>query len=211
MATASYVVLLPVKPPGVGKSRLAGLPRDLLASAFAMDTAAAALASSAVARVLAVTDDAGFATSLAELGCAAIPDGVSGDLNASLVLAAMEAVRRWPALTPVAICADLPCLVPGELTAALEQRPGWPRFVADAAGEGTTLYTAPPAEFAPRFGPGSAAAHAAAGAWPVEGDLGGLRHDVDERADLVGAVRRGVGAHTAAVTATMSEGLAEMP
>ena len=38
----SYAVLLPVKPPGRGKTRLGDLPRDLLAAAFAMDTATAA-------------------------------------------------------------------------------------------------------------------------------------------------------------------------
>jgi 2-phospho-L-lactate/phosphoenolpyruvate guanylyltransferase len=209
MAPGSYVVLLPVKPPGVGKTRLRGLPREVLASAFAMDTATAALGCPMVAQVLAVTDDASFASSLTDLGCAAIPDGVSGDLNASLALAAMEAARRWPDLVPVAICADLPCLESSELTLALGQRDGWPRFVADAVGEGTTLYTAPIDEFAPRFGPASAAAHAASGAWPVEGDLGGLRHDVDEWADLVGAVRRGVGAHTAAAVASLD--LSQMP
>src|SRR4051794_27703315 len=37
----SYVVLLPVKPPGRGKSRLGDLPRDVLATAFATDTAIA--------------------------------------------------------------------------------------------------------------------------------------------------------------------------
>ncbi len=57
----SYAVLLPVKPPGRGKTRLGDLPRDLLAAAFAMDTATACLATSAVAQVLVVTDDASFA------------------------------------------------------------------------------------------------------------------------------------------------------
>ena len=54
----SYVVLLPVKPPGRGKTRLGELPRDVLAAAFAMDTVTACLAAASVARILAVTDDA---------------------------------------------------------------------------------------------------------------------------------------------------------
>jgi len=211
MGAGSYVVLLPVKPPGVGKSRLQGLPREPLARAFALDTAIAALASSAVAGVLALTDDAGFATALSDLGCAAIPDGVSGDLNASLVLAAMEAARRWPDLTPVAICADLPCLRPTELDTALAERDGWPRFVADASGIGTTLYTAPLDEFAPRFGPLSAALHEDGGAWPVPGDLSGLRHDVDDRADLAAAVRLGLGENSAAAVAALAPKLLQMP
>ena len=112
-----YVVLLPVKPPGRGKSRLGDLPRDELATAFAMDTATACLAAPSVQQVLVVTDDARFAAALSALGCAAIPDGVSGDLNGSLVLAAREAARRWPGLVPVAMCADLPCLTAADLEA----------------------------------------------------------------------------------------------
>ncbi len=199
----SYVVLLPVKPAGRGKSRLGDLPRDALATAFAMDTASACLATPSVGQVLAVTDDAGLASSLAGLGCAAIPDGVSGDLNLSLVLAAMESARRWPDLVPVAMCADLPCLTASDLEAALGELPGRPRFVADASGEGTTLYTAPVEAFAPEFGFRSAALHKEGGAWPVPGRLAGLRQDVDDAADLAAAIGLGVGAHTAAVVATL--------
>jgi 2-phospho-L-lactate guanylyltransferase len=199
----SYVVLLPLKPPGRGKSRLGDLPRDVLAAAFATDTAMACLASPSVAQVLVVTDDASFARTLTTLGCEAMPDGVSGDLNASLVLAAMEAERRWPGLVPVAICADLPCLHAEDLEAALAQKPGWPRFVADASGHGTTLYTAPLDEFAPRFGRRSAAQHADAGAWPVEGELAGLRHDVDDVTDLEHAVRLGLGRHSASAVSAL--------
>jgi 2-phospho-L-lactate guanylyltransferase len=194
----SYVVLLPVKPPGRGKSRLGDLPRDVLAAAFATDTAAACLAAPSVGRVLVVTDDASFAETLSALGCEAIPDGVSGDLNASLVLAAMEAARRWPDLVPVALCADLPCLRPDHLEDALAQKPGWPRFVADAKAEGTTLYTATLDEFAPRFGTRSAARHQEAGAWPVEGSLAGLRLDVDDADDLRAAAELGLGPRTTA-------------
>lgn len=192
-------MLLPVKPPGRGKTRLGDLPRDALASAFAQDAVTACLATAAVERVLVVTDDAFFATTLATLGCEAVPDGVSGDLNASLVLAAAEAHRRWPDLLPVALCADLPCLTPADLDAALSQKPGWPRYVADADGVGTTMYTAPYDEFAPRFGLRSAAAHEDGGAWPVEGALPTLRRDVDDADDLAAAVTLGVGPHTAAV------------
>jgi 2-phospho-L-lactate guanylyltransferase len=198
-----YVVLLAVKPPGRGKTRLGALPRDVLASAFAMDTATACLSAASVERVMVVTDDASFASTLSTLGCSSIPDGVSGDLNASLVLAAKEAERRWPHLVPVAICADLPCLTSSQLEVALSQRPEWPRFVADASGSGTTLYTAPHAEFAPRFGTRSAAAHEGAGAWPVEGALPGLRHDVDDADDLEAAVRLGLGRHTREAVATL--------
>jgi 2-phospho-L-lactate/phosphoenolpyruvate guanylyltransferase len=201
----AYAVLLPVKPRGRRKTRLGDLPRDVLAASFALDTAAACLACPSVAHVLVVTDDVNLTTPLCALGCEAIPDGVSGDLNASLALAAMEAARRWPGLIPVAMCADLPCLDPEQLEAALTQRPGTPRFVADASGAGTTLYTAPVEEFAPRFGPHSASLHAENGAWPVEGDLPGLRLDVDDAEDLATAVRLGLGRHTSAAVAELEQ------
>ena len=202
-----YAVLLPVKPPGRGKTRLGDLPRGSLASAFALDVATACLASTYVAQVLVVTDDAAFAAALAQLGCSAIPDGVSGNLNASLALAAVEASRRWPDLVPVAICADLPCLTAPDLDGALGQWPGRPRYVADVEGVGTTLYTAPVEEFAPRFGPRSADLHAADGARPIDGALAGLRRDVDDPEDLADATRLGLGVHTAAVVAELQQEL----
>ncbi len=74
-------------------------------------------------------------------------------------------------------------------------------FVPDAAGSGTTLYTAlPGAPFQPRFGPGSRLRHREAGA--VELDLpgiAGLRRDVDTLDDLCLAARIGLGAKTLSV------------
>jgi 2-phospho-L-lactate guanylyltransferase len=205
MCSMSFAVLLPVKPPSRGKSRLVGVPdttRVALASAFALDTAAACLATGLVGAVLAVTDDAAFAGSLTALGCAAIPDGVTDDLNGSLSLAAAEAARRWPELQPVALCGDLPALRPGDLDAALASAlaSGGACFVADASGTGTTLYTAPVADFAPQYGVGSAGLHAAA-ATALSGELPSLRHDVDTLEDLRTALPLGLGPRTTLVAA----------
>ena len=202
MTREQYAVVVPVKPPARGKSRLVGLPDDRrrdLAAAFALDTVAACLAADGVARVLAVTDDVPFARRLTDAGCAAIPDGVAGDLNGSLRQAAAEVARRWPGLVPVALCADLPSLRPKDLDEALARIPAdRPAFVADADGLGTTLYAAPHGAFDPRFGPDSRAAHLDAGAWEIPGELRSLRRDVDDLADLRAARVLGVGAHTAA-------------
>src|SRR5690606_985459 len=106
-----HVVILPVKPPAIGKSRLTGLPDDRrrdLARAFALDTARAALQTRGVTAVLAVTDDFRFASELRDLGCELIPDGTTTDLNVVLVQAAADAARRWEGAWPVAVCADLP-------------------------------------------------------------------------------------------------------
>ena len=195
--SSSYVVLLPVKPPARGKSRLEGDPvrRRALAAAFALDTARACLSTGSVAAVLAVTDDARFADELRALGCATIPDGVAGDLNGSLRQAAAEAHRRWPGTTPVAVCADLPALVPDDLEAALASAAG-AAFVADQDEVGTTLYTAPHDVFTPRFGRRSRQAHLDSGAAEIAGELLSLRRDVDDKDDLAAATSLGVGAHT---------------
>lgn len=202
----NFVVVLPVKPPALGKSRLLG-PDDAqrrgLAEAFALDTAAACLAASAVHAVLAVTDDAAFAARLTAAGCACIPDGGDG-LNGALREGAAEAVRRWPGRQPVALLADLPALRAADIDAALAALvPGGASYVADAAGSGTTLYTAPVEEFAPEFGIDSALAHRDAGALAVPGELATLRRDVDDLDDLRAAVALGVGPATSAAAAPL--------
>lgn len=198
---ARFVVLVPVKPPARGKSRLHGLPDDrrhALAAAFALDTASAALTTEGVEHVLAVTDDSRFAAELAAAGCAVLPDGVGGDLNATLAQACAEAARRWPGCTPVALCADLPALRPEHLAGFLLAWSGeGPAFVPDAQGTGTTAYVAPPGCFDPHFGPGSRAAHLAAGAEELAGDWPGLRQDVDDVGDLGRALALGAGPRTA--------------
>lgn len=197
-----YAALVPVKPPAVGKSRLRGLPDDdrrALAEAFALDTVAACLAADLVVEVLVVTDDVMFSTHLSALGAAAIPDGVTGDLNGTLRQAAAEAHRRWPQLVPVALCADLPALRSADLDEVLG-RPTTadPWFVPDAAGVGTTLYAAAYDEFDPRFGPGSRDAHWDSGAREVRDAAPSVRRDVDDLDDLRAALTLGVGSRTAA-------------
>lgn len=204
-SAAQHVVVVPVKPPGIGKSRLVGIPgeqRTALAAAFATDTVGACLETPGVARVLVTTDDARFAGALAALGADTVPDGATG-LNEALLQAAAEARRRWPSLVPVALCADLPALRPEDLAAALASAGGRASYVVDADGTGTTLYTAPYDDFGPRFGAGSASAHAATGATALPGDLPGLRRDVDDLPSLGGAVALGVGRATRALLAGM--------
>ena len=197
MTRSAYVVLLPVKPPARGKSRLDVDPvrRRALAAAFALDTAGACLGSTQVAAVLAVTDDADFAENLRSAGCESIPDGVTGDLNETLRLAAAEARRRWPDLIPVALCADLPALLAADLDTALAEVDG-PCFVADHERVGTTMYTAPYDAFAPRFGQRSRQAHLDGGAREITAVVSSLRLDVDDAAGLAAAEALGPGAHT---------------
>jgi 2-phospho-L-lactate guanylyltransferase len=122
--TRQFALLVPVKPPSVGKSRLVGPSPDVrrsLAAAFALDTVSVARRTPGVEAVLAVTDDARFAAELVAVGAQVIPDGVTGDLNETLRQAAAEAARRWPDLIVVALCADLPALRTEDLAGALDQ------------------------------------------------------------------------------------------
>lgn len=205
-AEPAYGVLVPIKAPAIAKSRLSSLGdevRRALVTAFATDTITTALESPHVGLVLAVTDDHVLATGLADLGAQVIPDGATDDLNGSLVQAAAELSRRRPELRIAAICADLPALREAELSQLLLSAPDdRAAFVADAQGVGTTVLLAPSVEqFDPRFGPGSRAAHLHAGAHEIDlSDVPSLRRDVDTTADLLDAIRLGVGGRTAMAT-----------
>jgi 2-phospho-L-lactate guanylyltransferase len=196
---SDFVLVVPVKPPVVGKSRLTGIDDDqrrALAQAFALDTLAVCLDVGA-AGVLVSTDDAAFSARCSALGCASVPDGDTNDLNSALSQAAAEARRRWPDAAPVALCADLPALAADDLRRALELVPaGTAAFVSDAEGTGTTLYTASYDRFEPRFGAVSRDAHLATGATEIGGELPTLRRDVDDVDDLRAAIALGVGPET---------------
>ena len=202
---SSWALVVPVKPPVHGKSRLVGTTdeqRRELAEAFALDTVTAAAGAAGVAGVLVVTDDFRLAATLRAGGHEVVPDGVSEDLNATLVQGAAEAVRRWPGAVPVALCADLPALRTDELAAGLAEAAavvarGDAAFVRDRAGTGTTLYAAPLARFDPHFGIGSADRHAAEGATEVGVDAASVRADVDDFGDLGVAMVLGLGPRTA--------------
>jgi 2-phospho-L-lactate guanylyltransferase len=197
-------VVVPVKPPASGKSRLVGLTderRRDLAEAFALDTVQAAAATPGVDAVLVVTDDYRLAAAMRSLGCEVMPDGASEDLNATLVQGAAEVVRRWPGAVPVALCADLPGLRPVELAMVLREvvaqvAAGGAAFVRDRAGVGTTLYAAPADRFDPGFGFESAARHVAGGVVEVGTTATSVRMDVDDLDDLDAALAAGVGPHT---------------
>ena len=194
-----WVVVVPVKPAGLGKSRLAGFlgptDRTALARAMALDTIEAAAATPGVERVLVVTsdDEVRAATPF-------VVDDPGGGLNA--------AIRAGVAVAslPVAVLlGDLPALRPDDLHAALVLAAQHPRaLVADAEGTGTTLLTALVA-LTPRFGVGSAGLHEADGHVRLDIPSGStLRRDVDVPADIAAVARLGVGRRTATVLSEVS-------
>ncbi len=202
-APATWSVLMPVKVLAQAKSRLAELTgprREELALAVACDTVTAVLGCDQAARALVISDDPVAAAALTRLGAQVIPDEPRDGLNAALRHGAAVAAARWPGSGLAALSADLPALRPAELARALNAAAAWPNaFVADAAGDGTTLYTAVPgAAFRPAFGLASRARHAAGGAAELGvPDIPGLRQDVDTPADLRGAAELGLGPRTA--------------
>ena len=199
-ALITWSVLIPVKVLTQAKSRLAGLAgprRGELALAMACDTVTAVLQT---ARAIVITDDPVAASALRELGAQVIPDEPRDGLNAALRHGAAIAAQYWPQDGTAALSADLPALRPAELARALSAAARWPNaFVADAAGDGTTLYTAAPGvPFRPAFGLASRARHAAGSVIELGlTDVPGLRRDVDTPADLRGAVELGLGPRTA--------------
>ncbi|MGH3198296.1 MAG: 2-phospho-L-lactate guanylyltransferase [Streptosporangiaceae bacterium] len=208
-ALITWSVLMPVKVLARAKSRLAGLAgarRGELALALACDTVTAVLGCDAAARVIVITDDQAAGAALAALGAHVVPDEPRDGLNAALRHGAAHADARWPASGTAALSADLPALRPAEIGRALRAAAAWPTaFVADAAGDGTTLYTAAPgAAFRPAFGLASRARHAAGGATELGLDgVPGLRRDVDTPSDLRGAVALGLGPRSAPLAAEL--------
>jgi 2-phospho-L-lactate guanylyltransferase len=201
-------VVVPVKPRGRAKSRLAPLGEDVrreLTTAFLLDTVTAALGCPEVATVLVVTDDLGLADLVLASGAVALPDGRPGDLNASLWQGAAELDRRRPGTPLAALCGDLPCLRSADLGRVLRDASASPQaFVADAAGVGTTLYAAHGLpSFAPSFGDHSRAAHRERGAVEIGQDAASVRRDVDTPDDLAAAERLGVGPATRTVLASV--------
>ena len=205
----TWSVVIPVKVLARAKSRLAGLAsgeREAVALAMAADTVAAALASPAVGAVVVVSDDPSVRAEAEALGAEVIPDAPGQGLNQALVTGAGHAAARWPGRGVAALTADLPALSAGELTAALTAAGRSEHaFVPDAAGSGTTLYTARPgAVFRPLFGPQSRTRHRLAGAAELDlPGIPGLRRDVDTLADLSAAERIGLGDKSLSVRETI--------
>lgn len=194
----AWTAVIPVKRLGLAKSRLRGaVPaarHQDLALAMLADTVAAVLTCAEVAELLVVTDDPEAARIVRELGARPVPDEPDAGLNAAFRFGAD--VVAGPGRNRVAMAGDLPALRPAELGEALRSI-GDRAFVADAAGTGTVLLGVHQGrDLDPRFGGGSAAAHASSGAAALSGDWPGLRQDVDTADDLRAVLALGAGPQT---------------
>lgn len=199
MHETPWAIIIPVKRLALGKSRLRDAPADdEMVLAVALDTVAAAATADAVDRIVVVTADPVVAGAVRSHRVEVVPDSPDAGLNAALRLGAAHVGVVAPR---AALLADLPALRGAELSAALSQAVGTPgrAYVADRAGTGTTLLAALAGiALDPRFGPGSATAHASSGAVALAGDWPTLRLDVDTATDLIGARALGLGRHTTA-------------
>jgi 2-phospho-L-lactate/phosphoenolpyruvate guanylyltransferase len=199
-----WALIIPVKPAGIGKSRLAlpSVDRVMLARAIALDTIAAASACDAVAQVHVVTDDGALVALAFDIpGLRFVPEGEARGIDAAVADGARAAGERMPR---AALLGDLPALRPDDLKAALAAaRTVHRAVVADAEGTGTTLVTAGAGiPLTTSFGDGSFARHLDLGCVPLDiAATSTLRRDVDTPGQLDEAAALGVGPRTAAVLA----------
>lgn len=195
-------LVVPMKHPRDGKSRLRGAVAPALhpglVLALAADTLAAVTSTARVRRVLLVAADPGAVAELAQLGVEIVAEPPEKTLNAAFRHGADLLRQDDPHAVVGALQADLPALRAIDLTGAIAESDNRRAFVADRQGTGTTLLlSAPGAPLDPRFGAGSARHHEASGAVPLRGELPTLRSDVDTAEDLAHVKSLGVGKHTA--------------
>ena len=208
----TWVAVVPVKGGPGGKSRLAGHPeRARLADAFALDTVSALLAAPGVAGVVVVTADGPVAARLSELGAVIVVEAprsrapATDPLNAAIVQGIDAARARFPQCGIAVVAGDLPALRSADVETALGLAAAHERaMLPDAAGTGTTaLFALAGVPLRPRFGPGSRAAHEAAGHVPLPlPGTASIRRDVDTVDDLAEALGLGVGRYTSALIAS---------
>lgn len=197
--------VIAVKSLDQAKSRLADRLRPehraRLVLAMLADTLTATVAVPEIVSVTVVTPDPVVADLALSMGAAVHPEPRSAGLNNALADAATGLRHRHGPVHLLALQADLPALRAEELADVLAVAPrGLRSIVVDHAGTGTAalLVRDPVAALEPRFGPGSAGKHVAAGAVDLTGDWPGLRLDVDTADDLDLAIELGAGTATRA-------------
>ena len=204
-------LVVPVKALRDAKSRLRGAvapdEHARLVLAVLLDTVEAAAEADGVRRVLVVSSDPTVASVLLGAGFDCVPEGPAPGLNAAYRHGAMLLREADPTGRIGALQADLPALRPAELSAAIKMSDGRRAFVADRQTTGTTLLlSAQAGPLDPRFGVGSAHAHAASGALPLTDSWPSLRCDVDTSEDLRVACDLGLGPHTSALLGAVACG-----
>jgi len=192
-ATNTFAVL-PVKRPGAGKSRMAGVMdeerRRALVEAMLDDVLDALSGSRMLFGTIVVTGDPAIAGIAARHGCQVVEDRADGG-HSEAAMIGTQAAREYGAERVLLLPGDCPLLNPREIDRLLGSVPE--RFVAvvpDRHGTGTNaLLLAPPDAIEPAFGEGSAQRHLAlareAGVPAAIEELPSLGLDLDTPADVV--------------------------
>lgn len=217
MPDVLWSVLVPVKRLPVAKTRLALPPgaRAELALAMACDVVSAALRCAAVARVVVISDDERARAAVLALGAYLLDDEPDAGLNPALTHGFQALRAAAPEDGVAVVSSDVPGVTAGELAAVLAAAGAHARaFLADGSGTGTTVLTArADADLSPRYGPGSAAAHDAAGHQRLAVDAPGLTRDVDTLDDLAAVLELAgpdTAPHTRAVAVRLRDELGEL-
>lgn len=201
-----WTAIVPIKPPGLAKSRLDvdSILRERLARSFAYDVLDAVAGAEVIKHIIVVTADTAVAAHARSTGALTIADRPMlspAGLNDAVAMGRDWASRRWSTTPVVVVPADLPAMTSTTLGSALRRLETFDRsFVPDADGTGTTLSSAQdPSFLTPLFGPRSAGRHTDDGAEPVIEVDPRLRRDVDTVKDLAEARLLGVGRWTSDV------------
>jgi 2-phospho-L-lactate/phosphoenolpyruvate guanylyltransferase len=180
--------LVPVKTPGLGKTRLSprlgSLERRQLVETM-LARVLGALADSHLVDQIAIV---GIAPELCPPGVLHLPDAGTG-LNGALTVASQQA-QRSGACEILVLHADLPLVLGEEIDDFIRSgRRQCMALASDHHGQGTNaIFLSQPADFAFSFGPHSLARHqalaAARGLQPVLSQAPGLMLDIDTAQDL---------------------------
>jgi 2-phospho-L-lactate guanylyltransferase len=208
---APATAIVPIKPWGLSKSRLAvgAEQRSVLARAFALDVLAAIGQAELVGQIVIVSAETEMRTIARGHGAVVLADRPM--LAPDMLNVAIGNGRRWagthrPDAPLVVVPADLAALTGPALDAAITAMGHHEiAFVPDMTDIGTTLMWArEPAGLRPSYGPRSAARHAEDGAHEVVDVDDRVRQDVDTTVDLREVRHLGAGAHTTAALARLA-------
>lgn len=203
------VALVPVRSPGVGKTRLARrldrAQRAALSGAMLADVVGV-LRCAPVDRVVVAAAGAEAAAAAAALDVDVLLDPPGSTSLDAALSAAISRLGTVGAL--LVVTADLPQLTARDVTAVLDAPVAVAVAATDDGGTGGLLRR-PPAVITTAYGPGSAARHLRlatdAGVSAVSVTTAGFRQDVDTWTDVVALHGRAVGPSTARVLATLDD------